>query len=525
MLRRWPDGTCSSIDTPELMMGSVDERATPSSTKKWILNAFSLSGLGHVAAGLWKHPDNRAQDFTDIHYWIELAKILDGNFHCLFLADMLGIYDVYKGPGNIDPVLPGAAQFPLSDPSLPIAAMAAVTKSLSFGITASTTYEHPYLLARRYSTLDHLTDGRVAWNIVTSYLESAARNSGLDTQVQHDERYEIAQEHVEVVYKLLEGSWRDDAVVRNLKTKEFTAPGRVRRIDHEGKYFKVAGPHGIAPSRQRTPFIFQAGASKAGKPFAVRNAEAMFIPGMDVETVRKTGEDIRNMAREQGRDPANIKLIVGMLVIVDETDELAQAKYNDYLSYADLEGSLALFAGWTGADLGPYDDDDEFEYSGPGAIQSVVSAWKKVMPGSQDIRWTKKRVATELALGGPHPKAIGSATTVADILQSWVDEAGVDGFNISYAICPGDFEAVVKYLIPELKRRDVFWDAQAAEGKTMRENYLADGKGPRLRSDHFGARFKWPAPETKAYPEKTNPEGTRTAHEEWSTQSRERDCL
>jgi FMN-dependent oxidoreductase (nitrilotriacetate monooxygenase family) len=372
--------------------------------------------------------------------------------------------------------------------------MASVTKSLSFGITASTTYEHPFLLARRYATLDHLTKGRVAWNIVTSYLPSAAKNLGLENQIPHDERYEIAKEYVQVLYKLLEGSWRDDAVVQDLTTKNYTVPGRVRRIDHAGKYFKVAGPHLVEPSRQRTPFIFQAGASKAGKPFASANAECMFIPGMDIPTVRKTAQEIHELAQSHGRDPRGIKLIVGMLIIVDETDERARSKYEEYLSYADLEGSLALFAGWTGCDLGPYDDDQDFSFEGPGAIQSVVSAWQRVIPGSENIRWTKKRVAVELALGGPHPKAIGSAKTVADELQRWVEEAGVDGFNISYAINPGDFEAVVNHLIPELKARGVFWDPVAAEGKTTRENYLADGKGPRLRDDHPGSRFKWTPP-------------------------------
>ncbi|KIX03526.1 uncharacterized protein Z518_07079 [Rhinocladiella mackenziei CBS 650.93] len=147
---------------------------------------------------------------------------------------MLGIYDVYKGPGNIEPALPGAAQFPISDPFSAIAAMASVTKSLSFGVTSSTTYEHPFSLARRFSTLDHLTRGRVGWNIVTSYLENAAKNFGLDTQVPHDVRYAIAEEYLNVTYKLWEGSWRDDAVVQDRNTKQYTVPDRVRRIDHVG---------------------------------------------------------------------------------------------------------------------------------------------------------------------------------------------------------------------------------------------------------------------------------------------------
>ena len=147
---------------------------------------------------------------------------------------MLGIYDLYKGTGKMESALPGGAQFPNSDPSLVVPIMAAVTKSLSFGITASTTYEHPFLLARRFATLDHLTNGRIAWNIVTSFLESAARNLGLEGQIAHSERYDIAKEHVEVVYKLLEGSWRDDAAPHDVRTKQYSVPGQVRRIDHQG---------------------------------------------------------------------------------------------------------------------------------------------------------------------------------------------------------------------------------------------------------------------------------------------------
>ncbi|KAL3482692.1 luciferase-like domain-containing protein [Aspergillus germanicus] len=423
----------------------------PSRNKKWILNALSMSSPTHVA--------------PEINYWVELAKVLDGNFHALFIADMLGVYDVYKGPGNIKEVLPGAAQFPISDPSLPIAAMSSVTKTLSFGITALTTYENPFLLARQYATLDHLTNGRVAWNVVTSNLESAAKNLGLEKEIPHDERYEIADE--------------DDAVVLDESLKAYTHPDRVRKIDHKEKYFNVAGPHLIEPSRQRTPFIFQAGASQAGKVFETKHAEAIVL-------------EIRQTAVEQERNINGLKLIVGMLVIVDETDELAQRKYSEYLTYADLDGSLALFGGWTGQDLGPYSDDDDFQFTGPGAIQSIVSSWRAMIPGSEGVKWTKRQVAQELALGGPHPRAIGSAKTVADILEKWIVETDVDGFNISYAVGPGDLDDVVRYLVPELKARGVFWDPVAAEGKTTRENYLGDfAKGSRLSTDHPGSKYRW----------------------------------
>ncbi|KAK0385742.1 hypothetical protein NLU13_6919 [Sarocladium strictum] len=472
---------------------SEHNRLPEGSKKKWIINAFFMNQPAFVAPGIWRHPRNQTSRYNELQYWIDLAKLMDGNFHTLFLADVLGPYDVYKGPRNFQPTLAGAAQFPVSDPSLPITAMAAVTKTLTFGVTASTTYEAPYTLARRFSTLDHLTNGRIAWNIVTSYLESAARNFGLKDQIPHDERYAIADEFLEVVYKLWEGSWKDDAVIKDNTSKQYTHPDRVRRIDHEGYHYQVAGPHIVEPSRQRTPFIFQAGASKAGKAFAAKHAEAMFLPGMDIRLVKKLVQDIRQAAVEQGRDPRSLKLIAGIHIVLDETDELANKKYEEYLSYADIEGSLALFGGWTGTDLGQVPDDADLKFTGPPAMRSMVENWCETIPGSDGIKWTKARMAQELAFGGAHARAVGSAKTVADILERWVEETGIDGFNFSYAVVPGDFEDHNKYLVPELKARGVFWDAEAAEGKTIREVYLGSefAKDGRLGPDHPGYQYKW----------------------------------
>ncbi|KAL5338575.1 luciferase-like domain-containing protein [Aspergillus crustosus] len=439
-----------------------------------------MSTPGHLAPGLWRHPRNRSTEYTSLEYWTTLARTLEaGKIHSIFIADVLSPYDVYKGPDNFSPFLPSVAQIPIADPFLPIAAMAAVTNNLSFGITASTTYENPYLLARRFATLDHLTKGRVAWNAVTRHLESAARNVGLETQVEHDERYRIADD------------WRDDAVVKDREAGVYAVPGRVRRIDHKGvvslslslslslisQYFRSAGPLTAEPSLQRTPFIFQAGTSTAGKTFALKHAECMFLAGMDPASVRKSVDDIRSRLTAQGRDLGSIKLITGILVIVDETDEKAQAKYDDYLRYIELEDATTLFGGWTGTDLSTFADHEDFRFSGPGPFKG--------------LKWTKKRVTQELALGGPHARAIGSASNVADILEKWVKESGVDGFKLSYAIAPADFEDIVTWLVPELGRRGVFWDEYVAS--TTRENFRNDGLGPRLREDHPGSQYKWAA--------------------------------
>jgi FMN-dependent oxidoreductase (nitrilotriacetate monooxygenase family) len=236
-------------------------------------NAFDMNCVGHQSPGLWAHPRDRSWQYKDLEYWVELAEILErGKFDGLFIADVLGVYDVYRG--NLDAALRHSAQIPVNDPLQVVPAMALVTKNLGFGLTASLSFEHPYTSARRLSTLDHLTKGRAGWNIVTSYLDSGARNIGLGGQSAHDDRYDVADEYMEVCYKLWEGSWEDDAVQRDRARRVFADPAKVHPIRHEGRYFKVPGVHLSEPSRQRRPVLYQAGASTRGRRFAGEHADA-----------------------------------------------------------------------------------------------------------------------------------------------------------------------------------------------------------------------------------------------------------
>ena len=462
--------------------------------KSLILNAFVITSPGHLAPGLWKHPRNRTTEYNKLNFWTDLAQLLDkANFHALFIADVLGGYDVYKGPANMGPAIPSGAQFPINDPLYAVPAMAAVTKNLVFGVTASTTYDAPYALARRFSTVDHLANGRVAWNIVTSYLDSAARNFGLDTQVEHDERYHIADEYMDVVYKLWEGSWRDDAVIADVEKDQYAVPDRVRQIHHKGRYFNVPGPHLCEPSAQRTPFLFQAGSSKSGKEFGAKHAEAIFVGGQLPEKTRLSVDAIRELANvKYGRDPSHIKIIAGMTIIVAETDDAAHAKREELLSYGDREGALALFGGWTGIDLSTYSDDEDFRFVGLPAIQSVVNGWATTVPGSDKLTWNKSRIAEYLTLGGMNAKVVGSPQTVVDELERWVEVADVDGFNLSHITNPGSFEDIIEFVIPELQNRGLFRKTVEEEGVTAREAYL----GSRwLLEDHPGRKFRWYAGE------------------------------
>lgn len=451
-------------------------------TKKRIyLNAFDMNCAGHQSPGLWTHPEDRSHTYKDSEYWIELAKLLEkGNFDAIFLADVLGTYDVYKG--SRDAAVKQGAQSPVNDPLLVVPLMSAVTKHLGFGVTASVSHEHPYTFARRMSTLDHLTKGRVGWNIVTSYLKSAAVNIGMEDQVKHDERYDIAAEYLEVCYKLWEGSWEDDAVVLDKKNGIYSDPAKVHDINHEGKYFKVPGAHLSEPSPQRTPVIYQAGASKKGLEFAGKNAECVFIGAPTIAAAKQSVKKLRKAAKEAGRAKEEIKVLTMFTPIVGKTEEEAIAKYNDYKKHISHEGALALFGGWTGIDLSGYEADQTLEYVENDAIQSALESFTKIDP---EKRWTVQDIKEFVGIGGMSAFTVGSAEQVADTMEQWINETGVDGFNIAYAITPGTFKDFVELVVPILQERGLV--RKEYEGSSLRDNLF--GTGDRLPEHHAGKQY------------------------------------
>ncbi len=314
------------------------------------LNAFEMNCVAHQSPGLWRHPRDRSRDYRRLGGWIALAKTLErGLFDGLFLADVLDVYDVFGA--SPEAALRHATQTPVNDPLLLVSAMAAATENLGFGVTVTLSYEPPFPFARRMSTLDHITDGRIGWNVVTGYLDSAARGAGQSGQRPHDERYAIAEDYMEVVYKLWEGSWADDAVIADVNSGVFTRPERVRQVRHDGPYYKLDGLHLSEPSPQRTPVIYQAGASPAGRAFAARHAECVFMSGPSKKVIAPRVAAIRKLAAESGRDPRAILMFAMMTVVVATTDEEAEAKLADYRRYADPEGALTLMSGWTGVDF------------------------------------------------------------------------------------------------------------------------------------------------------------------------------
>ncbi|RCK65004.1 Dimethyl-sulfide monooxygenase [Candida viswanathii] len=430
----------------------------PTNTKELkpvILNAFCMGTLGLQCPGLWKHPKDKSKNFNKIEHWTYLAQLLErGKFNAVFLADVLGPYDVYDGPGNLAPVAVSGAQFPTTEPSAVVSAMAAVTKDLSFGITFLTMSEAPYHLARRLATLDHLTNGRVGWNVVSSYLASGARNllNGAEL-TPHSERYNQAQEYLDVVYKLFLSSWADDAL--ELLDGVFTNPDKIREIAHEGKYFKVPGVFVTHPTPQRMPVVIQAGTSRQGKEFAAKNAELVFITTFSAEELAKQIADIKKIAKEKyGRPEGSIKFLQLITPVVGKTHEEAEAKYQELQLYGDLEGAQALFSGWTGVDIGKYGPDENINEAGTNAVKSFLQLWNKKSPGEPEgAAKTRKEIAKQITVGGLGPVFYGTAEEVADEIQHWVEVSGVDGFNVTYAVNPGTFEEFIEHVVPVLQER------------------------------------------------------------------------
>ena len=450
--------------------------------KRILLNAFDMNCPSNQSPGLWSHPDNEAHRYTDINYWIEFAQLLEeAQFDSVFLADVLGPYDVYEG--KRDAGLRQAVQSPINDPLLIVPAMAAVTKNLSFGITASVTHEHPYTFSRRMSTLDHLTKGRVGWNVVTSYLKSAALNMGLDEQIGHDDRYAIAEEYLDVCYKLWEKSWDEDAVVRDVERKMYVDPDKVHDIQHKGKYFTVPGAHLCEPSPQRTPVIFQAGLSPKGSAFAAEHAEGVYVSMPTTDIARKFVDKIRGQAADFGRKGEDIKVYSLFTPIVGRTQEEAEAKYEDYKKHISLEGAMSLFSGWTGIDLSEYDLDEDLQFVENDSMRSRVEIFTKVDP---DKKWTIREIAEFVGIGGIGPVVVGTPEKIADEMERWVNEADVDGFNITYAIKPGSFKDFAELVTPVLQERGLIRQKGDVQSTTMRGNLFGTD---RLPENHPGKKY------------------------------------
>ena len=448
--------------------------------KQMRLMAFDMNTVGHIQQGLWTHPRDRSVEYRTLDHWTALARTLErGLVDGLFLADVRGVYDVHGGsPG---PALRHGVQVPVNDPLMLVPAMAAATRHLGFGVTVNLSYDPPFPFARRMSTLDHLTGGRIGWNIVTGYLDSAARAMGLDRQVAHDDRYDVADDYMQVVYKLWEGSWADDAVRADCAAGVYADPARVRAVQHDGPHYRMDAVHLAEPSPQRTPVLFQAGSSSRGKQFAASHAECVFLNGQAVPALRAIVDDVRAGAVAVGRLPGDVLAFVGATLVIAETDALAEAKLADLRRYASGEGALVHASASMGIDLAGYGMDEPIQVVETQAIRSNLEAVARSAPVM-----TKRKLLDRMVLGSRQAPIVGSPATVADALQALTDGADVDGFILSRTIVPDCVTDVADLLVPELQRRGAYKEAYAPG--TLRQKLFGRD---RLPGTHPAAAHRW----------------------------------
>ncbi|MCB8874609.1 LLM class flavin-dependent oxidoreductase [Acidisoma silvae] len=442
---------------------------------------LEMGAISHNNYGLWRHPDNQRRNFGDLAFWIEQARQLErGMFDAIFFADTLGISAGFGGAPDV--ALREGMHVPIHDPLTLIPAMAAVTKHLGFAATSSTTYEHPFSFARRMSSLDMLSGGRVGWNIVTSYLPGAAANFGIEP-MPHETRYDRAQEYAEVAFKLWEQSWDEDAVRLDKEASMVSDPAKVHAINHEGTHFKVAGPHLMCPTPQRTPVIFQAGSSDRGREFAAKHAEGIFIGGYTEDILLSHVQDIRRIAAAAGRGHDEVRLFAEGNVVCAATDAEAEAKLADYMKLASADGYLAHRFG-SGMDLSRYGHHEKIEdivaAGGPGADHMArypfPAGWTVGDIIEDAARLDRKRL---FVCGGPEK--------CADEIERWSDTFDLDGFLMRGFLAPGTARDFADFVVPELQRRGRY--RTQYEGTTLRENLFGAGH-KRLPDSHPGAAYR-----------------------------------
>jgi long-chain alkane monooxygenase len=445
-----------------------------------MFNMVCMDTPGHVHQGAWRHPDNRIHEHNSLGFWLDMAKLLEeGKFDAIFFADAAGLYPKWHGSWNV--IMGKAVQFPNGDPMALVSALAAVTEHLSFVVTSSVLQHPPFSFARTASTLDHVTNGRFGWNIVTSFMENAALNVGLRMMTEHDERYRWADEYVEVAYKLWEHSWEDDALVVDREKGVYTDAAKVHLINHVGPRYTVPGPHLVPPSPQRTPALFQAGTSAAGRAFAARNAEGIFMIARSPRAAASAIAEIKSRATRFGRDADQMHFIQGLTFVVGSTEEEARRKEAELDEVIDGEAMVATFAGSIGLDLSTADPAEplaELVKRLPGIRGSVQSLLDSLPPSSNPT------VEDLARFNGRYWRVTGTPEQIADALEDW-RVAGITGVNVMSMLTPGTYTDFIEQVAPELQRRGLM-QREYLPG-TLREK-MFPGAGPRLPAPHPARR-------------------------------------
>jgi FMN-dependent oxidoreductase (nitrilotriacetate monooxygenase family) len=442
---------------------------------RMILNLMSQPVPSPQFEGLWRYPgETSATGYRDLSYWKKIArKVEAAGFDALFLADIHGIYDTYRG--RPDAAIARGVQVPAIDPIPLTAALIAATETLGFAVTYSTTYNPPFQCARVFSTLDHLSGGRIGWNLVTSYLPSAERN-GLGKFEAHDDRYAQAEEYLKVCRVLWESSWEDTAVRLDAGSDLFADPNKVHAIGHVGRWYSVEGPHVCEPSPQRTPVIYQAGASQKGKQFSAEHAEVIFVTFPTAEVGARHMADLRAVAASAGRPLNRVKALQAAFTLVAPTRKEVRQQAAAIAQLVSREGEFAKLCAWIGVDLADLSDDLSIDDLSLEASQSIRAFLKR---HNAERDWTIGDLRSIAIMSrSPHRRTgwlIGTPEAVADQMEEFTAVSGVDGFNLIPCPPGRGIDAICDLLIPELRRRGLVREGPAA-AETLRERYFGSGE-------------------------------------------------
>lgn len=454
----------------------------PSSPDRLRFTVFTSFAPAGPPGATWNGPLARDFDHLNLDHWVKLAQAAErAKFDAIFWADHSGVHDTYEGSWRTS--VREAVQFPLGDPLLLTAALTSATSELGFAFSANIIQDHPYAFARRLSTLDHLTRGRIAWNIVTSFQKSAWTNLGHDAVGAHKARYERAEEYVTLLYKLLEGSWEDGAVVRDIESGVYADPDKVHEIDHDGEYFHVKGIHTNPPSVQRTPVLFQAGTSKDGRAFAARNAEAVFMANHNSRGAKAVIDDVRAQAVQNGRAASDVLFFEHMSFVVGSTEEEAKRKDAELTEWLSSECTLAFMSSTMGADLATLDLDAPI---GDFRTEALQGQFRALADAAPDKTWTFRDAAMFVSAN----RFVGTPEQVADELEQW-REVGVKGVNVTHMAGAGDIHDFFEHVTPVLQKRGL---AQTEyRGGSLREKFFAGTEsagGPRVSGRHPAAGYR-----------------------------------
>jgi len=438
-------------------------------TDPLMFSAFVMNTASHILHGAWRRADARQVDFNSLDVWTDLVKTLErGLFDVIFFADVHGVY----GPrgGSFAKHVESGLQIPSNDPSVILSALASHTEHLGLAMTSSIVQEQPFNFARKMSTLDHATKGRIAWNIVTNGLPNGARNFGYDDLPAHELRYKMADEYVEVAYKLWEGSWDDGALVQDRKSGRHGDPSRVHRIDHVGQYYSVEGPHLVSPSPQRTPLLFQAGSSPTGMAFAAAHAEAVFLIAPSPANAHSVIENIHRLMASHGRSPDDIRFFQGFSFVIGSTEEEVARKDRELDEDIDEETMVAHLGGIMDIEIEGVEMDAPISALETEGSQSLLDWVRAAVTDREPV------VRDIGKLTGRASRISGTPEQIADTLAAW-QAIGIHGINLVNATIPGSYTEFIEHVMPVLRARGIA-RSEYAPG-TLRHKVFGRDKLPR----------------------------------------------